>query len=267
MAEQTAIFENNDKAAHAVSRYIDELRPSPQRFALRPYQYQSPAFTEWWFVPGTEWPAYHCSKLFVHRFQVGSEYRLFTGIYVEHGLDEERRGEEGVKQSHVMRPNWYWFEFLYRARSGALDPVLRQVLERSGSSVFVWLDASALVPEPENGGQTEVSNSEVYGPDADDSIEFEVHSADLQFARTYKQDNQVLWKSLNECANLCELAEHLEALQEQKLRWYWANLLIGIRLRYGTISTGTWGAAEIWHNALEPWTPWVRAGSVGQSGW
>ena len=44
-------FENNDKAAHAISHYLDELRPSPQRFALRPYNRFSTEFTEWWFVP------------------------------------------------------------------------------------------------------------------------------------------------------------------------------------------------------------------------
>lgn len=253
----TVTFENNSKVAHAVSRYLDELRPSPQRFTLRPYQFQSPAFTYWWFVPSTEWPAYRYSKLFIHRFWVDSEYLLFTGFYVEHGLDEELKGQPDVKRSHVMQSGWYWFEFLRQAKNGALNPALRQVLERSGCPVFVWLDAYAFnrMSDRENGAQTaEADDGEAYDSKADDSVEFVVRSANLQFELT-KQANQVL-SPLNECAKLQELAQHLEVQQE--LRWYWVDLLVGIRLRYGTASVGTWGAAEIWRNALEPWTSWVR---------
>jgi hypothetical protein len=251
MAVPTVIFENNDKAAHAVSRYIDDVRPSPQRFTLRPFQRHSPSFSPWWFVPSTEWPAYHCSKLFIHRFLPASEY-LYTGFYVEHGLGKDL---PDVKPSLVMQSNWYWFEFLHQAKNGALDPAQRQVLERSGCPVFVWLDAYAFnrVPTPEEVAQT-----------PDDLIEFVIRSADLQFELT-EQGNEIL-SLLSECASLHELAQHLERSQ-QDFRWYWLDLYFGIRLRYGTASTGTWGASEIWHNALEPWTPWVRAGSIGRSDW
>jgi len=61
---------------------------------------------------------------------------------------------------------------------------------------------------------------------------------------------------LNNCTNLSELAQRLERLAE--LDYFWVNLTIGIRLQYGTSVSGSWGAAEIWQNALEPWNPWVR---------
>jgi len=98
----------------------------------------------------------------------------------------------------------------------------------------------------------------------DDLIEFVIRSANLQFELT-EQGNEIL-SLLSECASLHELAQHLERSQ-QDFRWYWLDLYFGIQLRYGTASTGTWGASEIWHNALEPWTPWVRAGSIGRSDW
>ena len=98
----------------------------------------------------------------------------------------------------------------------------------------------------------------------DDLIEFVIRSADLQFELT-EQGKEIL-SLRSECASLHELAQHLERSQ-QDFRWYWLDLYFGIRLRYGTASTGTWGASEIWHNALEPWTPWVRAGSIGRSDW
>ena len=245
-------FENNYLVAQAVSRYIDNLRPSPQGFTLRPYQYQAPSFTEWWLVPSTEWPAYHHSKLCVHRVAVDGEEYLYTGFYVEQGLHDVLKGEPDVKPSLVMQNDWYWHKFLQHAKAGSLEPALRQLLERSECPVVVWLDAYAFNRVPEREGEAHLVEEDK--PQHDDAIEFVVRRQDMRFELS-KQANHVL-SPLNNCTDLSQLAQRLETLQE--LHWFWINLLIGIRLRYGARSTGDWGAAEIWRNALQPWMPWVH---------
>jgi len=241
-------FENNDKAAHAVFHYLDKLRPSPQRFALRPYNRFLPQFTEWWLIPNKrEWPAYRHSKLFFHRFQPSSEETewFYTGFYVERGLGKQLTGMAGVKKTHIMHGDWYWHDFISQAKAGDLDSAIQEVLLRSGRPVVVSMDVYGFnqVPEPDTERQL-----------PHDWIEFVVHSQDSDFQ--IAQPGREILAQLNSCVSLSELAQHLETLTE--LDYFWLNLLIGIRLQYGTDISGTWGAAEIWHNALEPWNSWVR---------
>lgn len=145
-------FENNDKAAHAISRHLDELHPSPQRFALRPYNRFSTEFTEWWFVPNrTDWPAYRYSKLFVHKFQPLSEApkEFYTGFYVEKGLGKQLLGMAEVKQTNVMQDNWYWYEFVRHAKSGEMDTAIQEVFARSQRPVVVSLNVYEFNRVPE----------------------------------------------------------------------------------------------------------------------
>jgi len=242
------MYDNNDKAAHAVSHHIDRLRPSPQRFALRPYNRFLPQFTEWWLIPHkSEWPAYRYSKLFFHKFQSAPEEPkwFYTGFYVERGLGEQLAGMAGVKKTHIMHDDWYWYDFLRQAQKGEMDSAIREVLLHSGRPVVLSLDAYGFnqVPEPD---------TERLPPY--DWVEFVAHSQEGNF-QLGQPGNEVL-AQLNNCTNLSELAQRLERLAE--LDYFWVNLTIGIRLQYGTSVSGSWGAAEIWQNALEPWNPWVR---------
>lgn len=239
-------FENNDKAAHAVSHYLDKLRPSPQRFALRPYNRFLPQFTEWWLIPNNEWPAYRYSKLFFHRFQLSSEDTewFYTGFYVERGLGKQLAGMAGVKKTHIMHGDWYWHDFINQAKAGEMDSAIREVLLRSECPVVLSMDVYGFnqVPEPDTERQLPY-----------DWIEFVVRSQDSDFQ--IAQPGSEVLAQLNSCVSLSELAQQLETLTE--LDYFWLNLLIGIRLQYGAES-GTWGSAEIWRNALEPWNPWIR---------
>jgi hypothetical protein len=240
----TVIFENNYRAAHAVRDYIDSLYPGGHRFTTRPYQYQAPEFTHWWFVPSTDWPAYRHSKLFIRQVRRGPEY-LYTGYRVERGLGQQLATVPDVRREHVMQPNWYWFEFLRRAQAGELDAPVRDVMERSKLPVIVSMDLwefnHAPMPDEEPGAP-------------DDYIEFAIRSKDLQF-ETAMKGTKIL-RQVNECVNLRELAQHFDGWEE--IDWYWVDLFIGIRLRYGNEETGTWRAAQIWRNALEPWATWVH---------
>jgi len=247
MPVPTVRFENNDKAAHAISHYLDEMHPSPQRFALRPFNRFSTEFTEWWFIPNkTEWPAYRYSKLFVHKFQAQPEEArwFYAGFYVEKGLGKKLAGMPDVKQNEIMQDNWYWHNFIRHAKSGEIDNALQEVLTRSQCPVVVSLNVYEFnhVPKPDTERR-----------DPHDWIEFVVHYPNSAF-QTARAGTEIL-RELNTVANLSQLAQRLETLNG--LDYFWLNLLIGTRLQYGTFTSGTWGAAEIWHNALEPWNSWV----------
>jgi hypothetical protein len=245
VTELTTIFKDNQTAARAVSRYIASLPNSPHRFVLRPYQYQSPKLTYWWFIPSNDWPAYHHSKLSIHTFRPDNKY-LFAGFYVEQGLPKELEGEEGVKPSFVAQPDWYWFEFLDCAKNGQLDAALRDVISRSQCPAFVYAEVWQF---------NRVQDRDSGSNKPDDTAVFAIRSETLQF-ELEQGGNEVL-SSLDDCQNLRELAERFGVTQE--FRWYWVNLFIGIEMLYRSAeSTGAWGAAEIWHNALEPWLDWVH---------
>jgi hypothetical protein len=241
------VYDNNDKVAHAVSHYLDGLHPSPQRFALRPYNRFLPQFTEWWLIPSNEWPAYRYSKLFFHRFQPAPERTewFYTGFYVERGLGEQLASLADVKKTHIMHGDWYWHDFIRQAKAGEMDSAVQEVLLNSQRPVVLSMDVYGFnqVPEPDTERQPPY-----------DWIEFVIHSQDGHF-RLGQPGSEIL-AQLNSCVNLSELAQCLEALTE--LDYFWVNLLIGIRLQYGTEADGSWKAAEIWHRALEPWNSWVR---------
>jgi len=244
MTVPKVIFANNEQAAHAVSRYIASLRPSPHRFALRPYQFQSPAFTDWWFIPSTDWPAYRYCKLFIRQLKQHPEY-LHAGVWVEHGFPEEVKPMPDVKSTLVMKADWCWFRFLRHARRAELDTAMREVLQRSECPLFVSLEAYEFNRVPSRGEDRSIP---------DDKIEFVVRSPALKFEDVQKGTNVLA--RLNDCIDLPELAERLQGAED--VSWYWVDLLIGIKLLYGDKATGTWRASDIWRNALEPWTRWVR---------
>lgn len=240
-------FENNYKAAHAISQHLDELRPSPQRFALHPYNRFSTEFTEWWFIPNkTEWPAYRYSKLFVHRFQPPSEgaAQLYTGYYVEKGLGKQLIGMPEVKQTIIMQDNWRWYEFIHQAKTEEMDATIQEVLTRSQCPVVISLNVYEFNRVPELDTERQKPH---------DWVEFIVHTGNVF---ELAQAGVEILAPLNTCANLRDLAQRLETLKG--LEYFWLDLLIGIRLEYGTLTNGTWGAAEIWHTALAPWNSWVR---------
>lgn len=236
MPVPTAIFEDNDRAAHAIYRYAC-TQASAKRFSLRPYQYQNPKETAWWIIPSDKWPAYRFSKLFIDRYELDPDY-LFAGFYVEKGLDDELEGL--VKSTQILRPNWYWHNFLDEAEKGKLDKPLQEMLEESGCPVFGWIDFTG-----------------AFGLQRDDLVELSIRSPDLRFEVVSKGNN--ILSPLNLSTDMRDLANRLRTLEKQKeFCRGWVNLLIGIRLRYGNDEEGTWSASDIWSKVLQPWLDWVH---------
>ena len=244
MEVPTTVFQNNEQAARAVHDHLDHLYPDGHRFTRRPYQYQAPEFTHWWFVPSTDWPAYRHSKLFIRQMRSDPEF-LYTGYRVERGLGTQLASVPDVRRQHIMQPNWYWFEFLRHAQAGDLDAPLREVLDRSKLpliiSMLLWEFNHAPLPDEEPGAPH-------------DYAEFAIRSQDLQFEAAVKGTK--ILRQVNQCSDLRELGQHFDGSEETD--WYWVDLFIGVKLRYGDEETGTWRARDIWRNAMEPWQPWIH---------
>lgn len=243
MAGLTSIFKTNEEAAHAVSDYL-----APHRFSLRPYNYHKPEFTEWWFyTPAAKraWPAYPYSKLFVSTFKPDSDpaKHLHAGFYVEKGLGADL-AMPGVKRNHLIQPNWHWHTFLDLAQKGDLDSGLSRVLAECGAPVWVSLYAYEFNKPPAVDEER---------PPFHDLLQFTVRSDDL--ALYLEQESSKTLAPLNSSLNLRDLSRRLSI--HDGLKFFWIDLLIGIQLSYGDNSPGSWGAAEIWSNALEPWASWV----------
>jgi len=244
------IFEDNQQAAQAVREHLDHLYAEGHRFTARPYQYQAPEFTHWWFMPSTEWPAYHHSKLFIQQYHpqpgVQSEH-LYTGFYVERGLGEPvLELDPRFDRKMIMQPGWFWFRFLGHAEDGELDAPLRETLERSGLPAIVCVELWEYRDAEDRYRLTR-------GPY--DNLEFTVTAAEPSLTVQSHSQTEVL-QDLDECTSLGQLARGLE--EGKQLDWFWVNLFIGVKLRYGHEETGTWRAPDIWLNAMAPWEPWTR---------
>jgi hypothetical protein len=245
MGLPTVIFQNNYTAAHAVRDHVDSVYPTGRPFAVRPYQFQAPDFTDWlWYPRSGHWPAQRHSKLFIGRYRQDPDC-LYAGYFVERGHGQQVvAADPGFDKKLIMQSDWYWFEFLRHAEARELDAPIMTVLERSQLPVTITADLWHYRPP----------DDDLRPRQPDDCIQFETSSAEGPFANVKK--SQGMFKRLTECANLQQLAARLDGWDE--LDWYWINLFIGIKLRYGTEETGTWGAPQLWRNALEPWAAWVH---------
>ncbi len=239
-------YENNEQAAHAVSRHLNSLRPSPQRYTVRPFNRFDTAFSAWWLIPSTDWPAFRHGKFAFHQ---GSGSRgmaayMHVGYYVEHGYG--KAAAEMVHRTYVMTDDWLWHRFIDAATSGRIDPTIAEVIERSSSPIIFDINAWAVNQPPDLETPT-VAPIDWY--------ETVIAPPGITAGEAYQKGGTV-FRSLRGSTSLADLTQRIAAING--LDFYWINLTIGVRLPYGDLDTGTWGAAELWHNALEPWKAWVR---------
>ncbi len=242
MAVPTVRFRNNDEAAHAVYQTLTDGGPALRHFTLRAFSYRSQAYTDWWLVPGRERPAYPFSKLLFHRVSDESDL-MFVGFHVERGLG--RQLGQLVEPARMMQPGWYWRRLLNEVQAGVLDAPVRKILARSEQPVVVEIELFRFnqIPEPD-----------IVYPWPDDRVAYEISDPTLALVQT--EEAGTLLQPLDGVIRLELLIPRVESLP--KLSWYWVNLRIGIRVRYGSRDRGDWGAEALWQRAFEPWLPWVR---------
>jgi hypothetical protein len=231
-------FETNDTAARAVLNYVNAIRPG---LCARPFSQYQPEFSRWWLVPGRDWPACRHSKFSIRRSAQGE---MCVGFYTEKGLDPSLAGMPGVQRSQIIREDWYWYQFLRHAREGLLDSVADEVVNRSGCTIrlnleiygFNSIPAPGIPATPDDFAQLKKE------PSAPGYI------TEIPGLRTLLR--------FNNCSSIQEVAEYLQT--DSGLRFFWIDFHIEVQLAYGSETAGSWGAAEIWQNALAPWSSWVQ---------
>jgi len=243
MNDLAIIYENNDKVAHAIQEYIRGQGRWP--FTPRPFNRFDTAFTEWWLVPVTEWPAYKYGKLCFHKYPRTADGVLYTGYYVEKGLGLQLTEFHGVQKNHIMKSDWRWYEFVDWARSGKIDEVLERINDISQTRVRVLIEIHAFnkVPEPDTERST-----------PSDTIEFEI--APLGSKWQLIQSGQSVLRKFNGAVNIGDLVERMS--DENTLDYFWMDLVVGVRFRYGGGSSPGWSASDVWMKTLQPWVELVR---------
>lgn len=236
-------FANNEEAAKAVSRHILAVQPPIRHLTLRLRSPDAIHFTDWWLVPSRTWPPYKHSRLLFRQSRI-VDGMLFAGFHVTKGLGRQLPGI--VKDDLIMMPGWYWHEFLNDVQGGVFDGAMRNVIRRSGLPVVVRLELYELNHVPDM--------SYLVRPSCDDSLEFTVREADCSLELVDAADARLA--GLNGALNLRDLVWRVVALP--KATWVWIDWLMGVRVGYNADGDAEWGAAELWHNVLEPWLRWVR---------
>lgn len=231
-------FETNDTAARAVLKHVQAIRP---RLCARLFNHYQSEFSRWWLIPGTDWPACRYSKFSIRR---SAQSEICVGFYTEKGLDKSLATMPGVQPSQIMQDDWYWHQFLRDARAGVLDPVAEDVIRRSGCAIQLMIEIYGFNSIPSPGVAV--------SPDEFVQLKREPptpgYMAEVPGLKTLVR--------FNSCTSIKDVAESLQT--DPGLRFFWVDLHIEIHLAYGSETSGTWGAAEIWQNALAPWNSWVE---------
>jgi len=243
MKELSTIYETDDKASHATSEFIRESASLTNPLTLRPFNRFDTANTEWWLISSSEFPAYKFSKLCFHRYPRNAESVLYTGFYVEKGLAPELSSLPEVQKKHVMSSDWFWHTFLKQASNGLFDKTIEQVCNNTETEIRILVEINEFnkVPEPD---------TERHVPS--DTIEFSVFPANQQWRLV--QEGQGLLSKLNQITNVSELSKQLAAIDD--LRFYWVDLVIGVRLKYG--DKEGWLSSDIWEKLLKPWVAFLQ---------
>jgi len=237
-------FENNDQAAHKIDSEIRPVGLDSKRLTLRPFNRFDPAFTEWWFVPSTKWPAYEFGKLVVRRYPRSSDGLMYCGYHVEKGYHPKLSNLEFVSSSEIVQPKWYWHQFILEGREGMVDTLVRHTAEASKMKVRLLVEGYPLKP----------GDSERPLPGSGDAVELAYRPEDEGY-HNLKSSQDVLSK-LNSAQSVKEGLEELQSIPD--LDFYWIDLTIAIAFSYSSQKHNVLGPERIWQLSMEPWLRWVK---------
>ncbi len=238
------LFENNARAAHAVNLFLVETTAEIREFSTRPFNRFDTAFTEWWMIPSSDWPAYRYGKLCFWRYPNASDGLMYVGYNVEKGLHPDASAVPEVDPKQIMRGDWYWSTFESEVDSGGFVEAADHIGDSLGTYPRVLIQAHEFNKVPKE-DQPRADPSDVIefglGPGGD--VIALVRSAETALAE------------LNTCTSL---KSAIKSLSQLDLRFHWIDLIVGLPFRYGGASPQSWSAARLWKDAFQPWTPWVR---------
>lgn len=238
-----SFFKTNEETAKAISSMQDA-----KMLTLRPYNFYMSAFTEWWFIPSTIWPAYQFGKLFIWK---SPEYssdpnKLYVGYYIEHGIGSDMASLSGIKKNIIMKNNWTWFEFIEKGIEGKIDKIMQNALSASQCSLYILLKAYEF--------NQIVKTDEKLGTPSD-TVEFKLE-ASQNVLKNVRMGKKIFhgFNSINYFSELCQILKNSKDLQ-----FFWIDLLIGIHLDFeGNAPAEKWSARDIWDKALGHWMPLVK---------
>jgi len=235
-------FSNNEEAAHAVVRHLENSAPARGHLALRPFNRFDTEFTAWWLVPSTDWPAYQYGKLALVRFgdETHATDQALVGFYVERGFGSDACGIGAVPRTQILTADWRWHRFIQSAAGGAADAVALEVARRAGLPVVTQISIWAINNQP-------TVDEDKLVPD--DWFSLTLNGENAGTASWHPSARTL--RALHGARSLQQIARQLATVDG--LDFFWVNLVVGIAVRYGQPRPGAWGAAELWHRALEPW--------------
>ncbi len=256
MSVPTIRYRNNERTVRAVVAFLDQQAPAARSLNAYPSDTSARAFAEWWLHTGSGRPTPGRGRLFMRRLadtlSATGLGLMAAGLQVERGLGRHlagaRVGEpvrvELVDPRLVMQPSWSWYRLLNDTLGDLINVPLNRVLERSAQPIAIDLQlhhADQLTAIP--GIRT---------PPAD-HVSFSVLDESLLLHPTRLAGGELA--ALNDAATLRDLLLRMEGIRD--LSWYWITVSMGVEVAYND-EEGGWDAATLWHNALEPWLPWVH---------
>ncbi len=243
MTISTAKFKTNNEAAHAVYDYIS--KSEKPGLSLRPFNRFSTDYSPWWLLPKSEkWPVYSCSKLFFEKIVIQNKHYLFAGFYVEKGLGNAV--PKDGKKNLIMKPNWYWHEFLRKLKDGSYKDTITEALMVSKCPIVISIDAIEF-------NKVKQFDSEAnYTPY--DNVKFSIGRPSLKL-KLIEPAKKIL-SDFNNCGSFQRLSDYFDDIHGQD--FFWIDFHIGVILNYDSQAQTKWGASDIWHKVLEPWLQWIK---------
>lgn len=238
MSQLKVKYEDNYQVAHAVYTHIEDKK----KFCLRPFNRFNPAYTEWWIIPSTDWPAYKFGKLCFHRRPCSPDGSLYVGYYVEKGLGQKLQGMPEVSNSLIMKDDWHWHKFVTRAQNGDIDAIACEICEKVHAPIHVLVEAYAFNRAPR-------LDEERKGPD--DAVELVLPPADVNWKLILPGKNEL--RFVNGAQNISRLVSLIK--DNPKLDFYWIDVVVGMRFNYGKSREEGIDAETLWNLLLSHWVP------------
>ena len=143
-----------------------------------------------------------------------------------------------VKRNHIMGMDWFWYYFLEQASTGLIEKIVEQISDQVKVEVRVLVEVNEFNKVPEPDIERSVPS---------DTVEFAILPMNQRW--NIVQESRNVLSKLKRVNNISDLSQQISAITD--LRFYWIDLVIGIRLKYG--DKQGWHSSDIWDNALSPW--------------
>lgn len=235
----------DDLAEHAARAGVE--------LTTRPWNRFEPDDTDWWLVPGTDWPAYKFGKVFLHWLD-RAENRAEAALHLEKGLGVEVSAVYDAPRGRrlIMDPDWAWHLLLQSLEGEEWQSALVKAREQAFGGLTLGVQGS-YVADPDS------FDPYVYDFERD-RVKFDVPEAPGALRPLSAQTPAGLLDGLERVSSLDQLVLELESLTANP--WLWLEFMVGVDMRLAVDpieQPAPSPIGELWL-VLETFTPWLRAG-------